>query len=115
MKLETKDSGFKNFNICATDENGNAKATDLDGITHRLEIKGDNYRIGRLIDDLREIDELAKIDVNDMMREGPPVLPQTDFPSPDQRVESGKIIRMLMVGMRTLWYPVKRAVADHRL
>ncbi|SHG69703.1 hypothetical protein [Bradyrhizobium erythrophlei] len=105
--------GFKNFNICATDESGNATVTDVDGITHRLEIKGDNYRIGRLIDDLREIDQLAKIDVNDLRREGPPLLPQVDFPDLDQRAESGKIIRMLMFGMRSLWHPVIRAIASH--
>ena len=42
-----------------------------------------------------------------------PLLPQVDFPSSDQRVESGKIIRMLRLGMRCFWHPVISAIADH--
>jgi hypothetical protein len=92
---------------------GSVRVTDSDGITHRLDIQANDYDLLRLVDALEEMDKLAKIDVNDLMRDGPPILPQVDFPSSDQRVESGKIIRMLMLGMRSLWHPVIRAIADH--
>jgi hypothetical protein len=92
---------------------GSIKVMDEDGTTHRLDIKTDDYAVMRLVDALGEIDESAKIDVNDLMREAPPLLPQTDFPSSDQRAESGKIIRILMLGMRSLWHPVIRAIASH--
>jgi hypothetical protein len=86
---------------------------DDDGTKRRLDIKIDGYDLLRLIDAIDDIDDLAKIDVNDLMRESPPLLPQTDFPSDGQRAESGKILRMLMLGMRSLWRPVIRAIADH--
>jgi hypothetical protein len=81
--------------------------------TYRLDIEADHYDLLRLVDALEEIDALAKIDVDDLKDNAPPLLPQIDFPSSDQRAESGKIIRMLMVGLRTLWRPVICAIADH--
>jgi hypothetical protein len=103
--------GFKSFNICAADESGSTKVMDKDGTTHRVDIKADDYIIGRLVDELEEIDKIAKIDV-DKLQDKPAPLPQVDFPDLDQRVESGKIIRMLMLGMHTLWHPVIRAIAS---
>jgi hypothetical protein len=106
---------FESINVGDAEQlpEGSIKVMDEAGTTHRLDIKADDYALLRLIDAFEEIDDSAKIGVNDLMREGPPVLPQADFPSDDQRVESGKIIRMLMVGMRTLWSPVIRAIASH--
>jgi hypothetical protein len=60
---------------------------------------------------LNEIDKSAKFDVKKLLNTAPP-LPQEDFPDLDQRVESGKIIRILRLGMHTLWHPVIRAIAD---
>jgi hypothetical protein len=98
---------FESISVCQTDKSGNTKVMDEDGTTHRLDIKTIDYDLLRLIDALEEIDKPAKIDVN------VPLLPQIDFPSSDQRAESGKIIRMLILGMRSLWHPVERAIADH--
>jgi hypothetical protein len=104
---------FESINVGEADSRRSIKVIQEDGTTHRLEINADNYAVLRLVDELEEIDELARIDVNDLKREAPPLLPQVDFPSHDQRAESGKIIRMLQVGMRTLWHPVIRAIASH--
>jgi hypothetical protein len=79
---------------------------------NNLNLKIDDYRIGRLIDELEEIDKSAKFNEKDLLRTNPP-LPQVDFPDLEQRVESGKIIRILKVGMQTLWYPVIRAIESH--
>jgi len=86
---------------------------DDDGTTRRLDIKTDDYELLRLIDDFEDIDELAKIDINKLALTADPLPDRTDFPTDDQRAESGKIIRILMLGMRTLWHPVIRAIADH--
>jgi hypothetical protein len=104
---------FESINVCQTDKSGNTKVMDEDGTTHRLDIIAGDYAILSLIDALAEVDKTAKIDVNDLMSEAPPLLEQSDFPSSDQRAESGKIIRILMLGMRSLWLPVIRSIADH--
>lgn len=104
---------FESINVGEADSRRSMKVMQEDGTTHRLEIKTDNYAVLRLVDELEEIDELARIDVNDLKRKAPPLQPQVDFPSHDQRAESGKIIRMLMLGMHTLWHPVIRAIASH--
>jgi hypothetical protein len=118
---------FESINVCQT-EGGSGRTRqpalyrqsarsvqvmDEDGTTHRLEIKADGYAVLSLVDDLNECGKLAKIDVNEIKRNAPPLLPQTYFPSDGQRAESGKIIRMLMMGMRTLWPPVIQAITDH--
>jgi hypothetical protein len=110
-KDENEGVGFESINVGEADSERSMCVKDEDGTTRRLEIKADDYAVLRLADALEEIDKLAKIDVNKLMREVPP-LPQIDSPDLDQRVESDKIIRMLMVGMRTLWHPVIRAIAD---
>jgi hypothetical protein len=86
---------------------------DEDGTTRRLDIKTDGYELLRLIDDFEDIDELAKIDINKLALTADPLPERTDFPTVDQRAESIKIVRMLMLGLRTLWHPVKRAIGDH--
>jgi hypothetical protein len=78
-----------------------------------LGLKVFEYDLLALVDGLEEIDELAKIDVNKLTREADPLPERVDFPSPIDRAESGKIIRVLKLGMRTLWHPVIRAIADH--
>jgi hypothetical protein len=113
-EAENEGTGFESINVGHVDDDGNGMCVmDEDGTTRLLDIKTDDYELLRLIDALKEVDDFAKIDVNDLKREAPPLLPQTDFPGDDQRVESGKIIRMLMLGMRSLWHPVIRAIADH--
>jgi hypothetical protein len=72
-----------------------------------------DYDLVRLADEFNESDKLAAIDVNKLARGANPLPEQADLPSPIVRVESGKIIRMLMLGMRSLWHPVIRAIADH--
>jgi hypothetical protein len=92
---------------------GSMCVMEEDGTTRRLDIKVDGYALSRLFDALEEIDDAAKIDVNDLMRKAPPLLPQTDFPDALDRADAGKILRILMLGMRSLWRPVIRAIADH--
>jgi hypothetical protein len=104
---------FESINVGEADSGRSMCVMDEDGTTRRLEVKTDDYNLLRLMDDFDECDDLAKIDVNDLMREAMPLLSQTDFPSSDQRAESGKIIRMLILGMRSLWHPVKHAIIDH--
>lgn len=104
---------FEWINVGEADGQNSMCVMQEDGTTHRLEIRTDDYDLVRLVDALEEIDMLAKIDVSDLKRNAPPLLPQVDFPSLIDRAESGKIIRMLMVGMRSLWHPVIRAIADH--
>lgn len=73
----------------------------------------DDYELARLIDYLNECDQIAKIDENKLAREAEPRPVQIDLPGPIDRQESGKIVRMLKLGMRSLWYPVKAAIIDH--
>jgi hypothetical protein len=103
---------FESINVGEADGRSSMCVMDEDGTTRRLDIKTEDYAVLRLIDDLEEIDKLAKIDVDDLVRKAAPA-PQVDFPSSDDREESGKIIRILMVGMHTLWHPIIRAIADH--
>jgi hypothetical protein len=107
---ENKGFEFESINVGEADSERGMCVMDEDGTTRRLEVKTDDYGVLRLIDALEEIDELAAINIDDL---APSLLPQTDFPSSDQRAESGKIIRILLVGMRTLWPPVIRAIASH--
>ena len=112
-EVENEGVEFESINVGEADGQSSMCVMDENETTHRLEIKAGDYAVLRLADALEEIDKSAKIDVNDLMREAPPLLPQTDFPSSDQRAESGKIIRMLKVRMHTLWHPVIRSIADH--
>jgi hypothetical protein len=86
---------------------------DDDGTTRRLDIKIDGYDLLRLIDEIEDIDALANIDVKKLALTAYPLPEQIDFPSPDERAHASKIVHMLMVGMRSLWHPVIRAIADH--
>jgi len=109
LDIDNPDGGFPD------DVNGGYNGYDNGKVDqtnkNKLNLKIDDYRIGRLVDELKEIDTLAKIDVEELLHTAPP-LPQVDFPDLDQRVESGKIIRMLKLGTHTLWHPVIRAIAD---
>jgi hypothetical protein len=105
-EAENEGIELESINVCQADKSGNTKVMGEAETTYRLDIKTDGHDLLRLIDALEEIDKPAKdVDV--------PLLPQTAFPSSDQRAESGKIIRMLILGMRSLWHPVIRAIADH--
>jgi hypothetical protein len=86
---------------------------DDDGTTRRLNIKIDGYDLLRLIDEIEYIDALANIDVKKLALTADPLPEQIDFPSPAERAHASKIVRMLMLGMRSLWRPVIRAIADH--
>jgi hypothetical protein len=79
----------------------------------RLAIKLSDYDLARLVDDLEEFDKTAKIDVNKLARNADPLAERIDMPGPIERQEAIKILRMLMLGMRSLWHPVKRAISDH--
>jgi hypothetical protein len=109
LDVDNPDGGFPD------DVNDGYNGYDNGKVDHtnknELNLKIDDYRIGRLVDELKEVDKLAKIDVEELLHTAPP-LPQVDFPDLDQRVESGKIICMLKLGMHTLWHPVIRAIAD---
>jgi hypothetical protein len=109
LDVDNPDGGFPD------DVNGGYNGYDNGKVDqtnkNKLNLKIDDYRIGRLVDELKEVDKLAKIDVEELLHTAPP-LPQVDFPDLDQRVESGKIICMLKLGMHTLWHPVIRAIAD---
>ena len=79
----------------------------------RLALKLSDYDLSRLVDDFKECDKLAKININKLVRNAYPLPERIDLPGPNDRQESIKILRMLMVGMRSLWYPVKRSIVDH--
>jgi hypothetical protein len=66
-----------------------------------------------LADYFKEHDKLTAIDINKLALNANPLPERIDLPKPIDRTESGKIIRMLMLGMRSLWRPVIRAIADH--
>ncbi len=104
---------FESINVGEADSERSMCVMDEDGTTRRLDIKTDDYNLLRLIDVIEDINGLAKIDINKLAKLAMPILPLTDFPSDSQRAESGKIIRILMMGMRTLWPPVIRAIAHH--
>jgi hypothetical protein len=104
---------FESINVGEADSDRSMRVMDENGTEHRLDIKTSDYDLLRLVDVIEDIDGLAKIDINKLAKLAPPILSQTDFPSDDQRAESGKIIRILMTGMHTLWHPVIRAIADH--
>jgi hypothetical protein len=78
-----------------------------------LDLKLSDYELVRLVDDLRECDKLAKIDINKVVRNADPLPERIDLPGPIERQEAIKIVRMLRVGMRSLWHPVKRSITDH--
>ena len=73
----------------------------------------DDYELAKLVDYFNECDKLAKIDANKLARDADPLPVRIDLPGPIDRQESIKIIRMLKLGMRSLWYPVRAAIVDH--
>jgi hypothetical protein len=79
----------------------------------RLALKISDYDLVRLVDDIDESDESAKIDLNKLAREAGPRPTRIDLPGPIERQDAIKIVRLLMVGMRSLWHPVKRSIIDH--
>jgi hypothetical protein len=111
QRQDNEGIGFERIKIGEADGAGRTKVIDEDGVTRLLEIGTDDFTLLQLADQLDECDELAEIDVNKSARD---LLPERfDFPvDADDRAESGKIIRILMAGMRTLWTPVIRAIAD---
>jgi hypothetical protein len=104
---------FENIYVDQADNDRVMCVMDDDGTTRRLDIKIDGYDLLRLIDEIEDIDALAKIDVKKLALTADPLPEQIDFPSPAERAHASKIVRMLMVGMRSLWHPVKRSIADH--
>jgi hypothetical protein len=66
-----------------------------------------------LMDAFDEIDDAAKINVKKLKGKAGPLSDRIDFPTTIAREESGKIVRILMMRMRTLWRPVIRAIAGH--
>lgn len=112
-KQENEGVEFQCINVGEADSPNSMKVMDDDGVTHRLEIKVDDYDVLRLADQLDECDETSEIDASELVRKNLPLPERTDFPSdPNDFIESGKIIRILMLGMRTLWTPVIRAIED---
>jgi hypothetical protein len=79
----------------------------------KLALKLSDRDVAELVDYFEESDELAKIDVNKLAREEDPLPEQIDLPGCIERVQAGKIVRVLMLGMRSLWHPAKRAIVDH--
>src|SRR6202022_27739 len=79
----------------------------------RLALKLSDHDLARLVDDLEEFDKLAKIDVNNLARNADPLAERIDLPGPIERQAAIKVLRMLMLGMRSLWHPVKRSISDH--
>jgi hypothetical protein len=104
---------FESINVGEADSERSMCVMDEDGTTRRLDIKTDDYDLLRLIDAIEDIDKLAKIDINKVALTADPLPEQIDSPGPIERQEAIKILRMLMVGMRSLWHPVIRAIADH--
>jgi hypothetical protein len=105
---------YSTFNVGEADsEKGGMCVMDEDGTTRRLDIKTDVYDLLRLMDDFEECDDLAKIDTNKLALTADPMPEQIGFPGPIERQEAIKILRMLTLGMRSLWHPVIRAIADH--
>jgi hypothetical protein len=108
---ENEGAEFERIHVGKQDSPTSMRVMDEDGVTRRLEIKADDYDVMRLADQLDECDKLAKVDVNEAARK--PLPESFDYPDdPDDFAESGKIIRILMAGMHTLWTPVIRAVVD---
>ncbi|MGZ5875355.1 MAG: hypothetical protein ACXWKP_24980, partial [Bradyrhizobium sp.] len=66
-----------------------------------------------LRDYFEECDDVAKIDINELAGTSDPLAERIDFPDALDRAEAGKIIRILMLGMRSLWHPVIRAITGH--
>jgi hypothetical protein len=112
-KAENEGVGFESIKTFKTDKHGNAVVKGQNGTVYRLDVMpSDNHELLRLVDGLNETDRSAKIDVNKLMRETTPPLPQVDSPGPYEREESGKIIRILMARMPTSWHPVISSIAD---
>lgn len=79
----------------------------------RIKVRADAQTLVGLIAELNELDRVGKVDADKLLRGAGPRHTRVDLPCPDERAESGKIVRMLLVGMRTLWTPVKLAIHDH--
>jgi hypothetical protein len=116
-KDENEGIRVTNINFAATDKLERPIVTGFDkkgkSRIYALDINASGYDLLRLVDELNEIDKLAALDIDDLVREAPPLLPQADFPDAEQRAESTKIILILMTQMRTLWHPVISAIDDH--
>jgi hypothetical protein len=67
----------------------------------------------RMLEKIEERDAMAKIDVNELLRNAGPRPPRVDSPGPEDRADADKALRTLMAGMRSLWSPVKLAIFDH--
>jgi hypothetical protein len=79
----------------------------------RLAIKLSDYDLASLAGYFKECDDSANIDRNKLVLKADPLPKRIDIPGPIERQHAIKIMRMLMVGMRSLWHPVKRAIVDH--
>jgi hypothetical protein len=101
--------GVEGLNINERDKERLADEKDKDSLA--IELSG--YDLARLVDDLEKCDKLAKIDVNKLARNADPLAERIDLPGPIERQAAIKVLRMLMLGMRSLWHPIKRAIADH--
>jgi hypothetical protein len=79
----------------------------------RLALKLSDYDLVRLWDYFKECDESAKIDIDNLAGKADPLSECIDLPDPIERQTAIKVVRILMMGMRSLWHPVKRAITDH--
>ncbi|MCK1284680.1 hypothetical protein IVB41_12200 [Bradyrhizobium sp. 44] len=72
----------------------------------KLRIDVPDFQLSQLIDACEELDEVAKLDASKLARRVP------SLPTPDQldRAEAQKLLRMIIVGTRSLWWPLKRAM-----
>ena len=73
-----------------------------------IAVKLSEFDLVRLKDSFEEFDKSEAIDINRLIGKVSPLPRRTDLPGPIERQEAGKIMRMLMLGMRSLWYPVKQ-------
>ena len=78
----------------------------------RLDIKLSGSDLVGLMKLFSERDASAKIDINKPGKVDP-LLERIESPSPIERRTAIKFLRTLMMGMHSIWYPVKRAIADH--
>src|SRR5205807_1269109 len=79
---------------------------------NRLALELPDDQLALLACELKEIDKLAEISAKLDAKKAIPPDDHFDFPDPDERAESDKIIRILKKGMRTLWRPVECAIVD---
>jgi len=72
-----------------------------------------DYDLVRLADSIEESDKIAAIDVDKLVRNTDPLPDRVDLPGSIERQEAIKIVRILMMGARSLWHPVKSSIIDH--